>query len=100
VFNRQLIFRAVVSRLHRQHQSEDDGELKDPLPDKLRSSVVRSISLLRNSSAVILCLLFSYVPVYFIQLQIQGIMAKRYFAIDVCMLYTVYSVAWNIMCVT
>jgi len=45
VFNRQLIFRAVVSRLRRQHPNEDDGELKDPLPDKLRSSVVRNVNL-------------------------------------------------------
>ena len=48
MFNRQLIFRAVVSRIRRQQQSEDDGELKDPLPDKLRSSVVCNVSLLLN----------------------------------------------------
>ena len=39
MFNRQLIFRTVVPKLRRQ-KSEDDGELTDPLPDKLRSSVV------------------------------------------------------------
>jgi len=42
MFDRQLIYRAVVRRLHGRHQNEDDGELKDPLPEKLRSSVVRN----------------------------------------------------------
>ena len=43
VFNRQLIFRAVVPRL-RWQQTDDEGELTDPLPDKLRSSIVRNCS--------------------------------------------------------
>jgi len=53
--NRQLIFRAVVPKLRRQ-QSEDDGELTDPLPDKLRSSVVCNCYVCVICSCMALCL--------------------------------------------
>jgi len=52
--NRQLIFHTIIPRLRRR-QAEDDCELRDPLPEKLRSSVVRYVVLFVFCTTVLIC---------------------------------------------